>query len=64
MQIEAEVAEIEQSLGTDFETSWKDLLDARRALVAGLGLISLQQLTGQPSVLYYQARRWGRGLRG
>mmetsp|Transcript_34769 Transcript_34769/g.66777 ORF Transcript_34769/g.66777 Transcript_34769/m.66777 type:complete len:496 (-) Transcript_34769:332-1819(-) len=53
-QIEAEVAEIEQSLGTDFETSWKDLLDARRALVAGLGLISLQQLTGQPSVLYYQ----------
>lgn len=31
-----------------------EVFSARRALIAGLGLISLQQLTGQPSVLYYQ----------
>jgi len=30
------------------------LFKARRALVAGLGLVLLQQVTGQPSVLYYQ----------
>jgi hypothetical protein len=27
----------------------------RRALVAGLGVVTLQQITGQPSVLYYAA---------
>ena len=31
-----------------------EVLAARRALVAGLGLVLLQQVTGQPSVLYYQ----------
>jgi hypothetical protein len=31
-----------------------ELLQARRALIAGLGLVLLQQVTGQPSVLYYQ----------
>lgn len=32
---------------------WTTLLRARRPLIAGLGLIFLQQLTGQPTVLYY-----------
>ena len=36
---------------------WSELMQARRALVAGLGLVLLQQVTGQPSVLYYQVRR-------
>lgn len=31
-----------------------ELWASRRALVAGLGLVLLQQVTGQPSVLYYQ----------
>ena len=31
-----------------------ELYQARRALVAGLGLVFLQQVTGQPSILYYQ----------
>lgn len=35
-------------------SGWSEVLRARKALVAGLGLIILQQLTGQPSVLYYQ----------
>jgi len=52
--VEAEVVEIERSLEDDSGAGWEDLFKARRALVAGLGLISLQQLTGQPSVLYYQ----------
>ena len=33
--------------------SCAELLRSRRALVAGLGLVLLQQVTGQPSVLYY-----------
>jgi len=56
--IEAEVYEIEQSLvqeiSTEKSSGWSEMFKARRALIAGLGLISLQQLTGQPSVLYYQ----------
>jgi len=32
---------------------WSLLLSARRAVIIGCGLVSLQQLTGQPSVLYY-----------
>jgi len=36
------------------EGGWRELCASRKALVAGLGLIFLQQLTGQPSVLYYQ----------
>ena len=35
-------------------SGWHEVLRARKALLAGLGLITLQQLTGQPSVLYYQ----------
>jgi len=56
--LEAELAEIESTLQSQVaeESSggFGELLAARRALVAGLGLICLQQLTGQPSVLYYQ----------
>ena len=33
---------------------WADLVSARRTLLIGLGLVFLQQVTGQPSVLYYQ----------
>ena len=36
------------------EASCGEVLSARRALIAGLGLVLLQQVTGQPSVLYYQ----------
>eukprot|EP00967_Tisochrysis_lutea_P115117 scaffold184098_cov38-Tisochrysis_lutea.AAC.1 len=34
--------------------TWGSLCRARKALLAGLGLVLLQQITGQPSVLYYQ----------
>ena len=60
--VEAEVAEIEKTMleATEISESaesggaWQGLLRARRALTAGLGLVALQQLTGQPSVLYFQ----------
>jgi len=32
---------------------WAQIFAARRSLVVGLGIISLQQVTGQPTVLYY-----------
>jgi len=32
---------------------WAQIFMARRALIVGLGLISMQQITGQPTVLYY-----------
>jgi len=55
--VEAELAAIEATLAEVSVAragSWAEMLTSRRALLAGLGLISLQQLTGQPSVLYYQ----------
>lgn len=54
--VEAELAEVEMTLQTETADagSWAELFSSKRALVAGLGLITLQQLTGQPSVLYYQ----------
>jgi len=54
--VEAELAGIEDTLQSEVGEagSWAELFSSRRSLVAGLGLISLQQLTGQPSVLYYQ----------
>jgi MFS family permease len=55
-QIELEIASIVSVLqeeGGQLAT-WSTLCSARRALVAGLGLVLLQQITGQPSVLYYQ----------
>ena len=58
-EIEAEIEEIEATLaeaagGGGGGGGCREILRARRALVAGLGLVVLQQLTGQPSVLYYQ----------
>ena len=40
--------------GASGEADCAEVLSARRALTAGLGLVLLQQVTGQPSVLYYQ----------
>ena len=40
--------------GADAEAGCAEVLQARKALIAGLGLVLLQQVTGQPSVLYYQ----------
>ena len=57
-EVEAELASIEATLveevGAAVSGSWAEVFSSPRALLAGLGLISLQQLTGQPSVLYYQ----------
>ena len=55
---EAAVAELDDGGGgggDDARGEPRSLLDAkyRRALTAGLGVVLLQQLTGQPSVLYY-----------
>ena len=33
--------------------TWRELIACRRALAVGYGVVLLQQLTGQPSVLYY-----------
>jgi len=58
--IEAEVLEIEATVAEGgggaggARGGWAEVFQARRALLAGLGLVALQQLTGQPSVLYYQ----------
>jgi len=54
--VEAELNEICASLDSEVaeEGSYAELFRSPRALIAGLGLISLQQLTGQPSVLNYQ----------
>ena len=58
--VATELREIEETLGGETGGGgeggggWAEILSARRALTAGLGLVMLQQLTGQPSVLYYQ----------
>jgi sugar porter (SP) family MFS transporter len=49
----ASIVEVLQEEGGRLAT-WSTLCSARRALWAGLGLVLLQQITGQPSVLYYQ----------
>jgi len=38
---------------SDERTRWARLFSAKKALIAGIGLVALQQLTGQPTVLYY-----------
>ena len=53
-EIAAEIDEIVATLQAESGGSCAELLRSRRALVAGLGLVLLQQVTGQPSVLYYQ----------
>ena len=51
--VDAELRAILATLGTA-AAGCTEVLSARRALLAGLGLVLLQQVTGQPSVLYYQ----------
>lgn len=54
-QVENEAAEIVNTLEeARVANGLQEVCAARRALVAGLGIVALQQLTGQPSVLYYQ----------
>ena len=56
--VEAEVIGIQEMVvggdGDGAEAGCAEVLQARKALIAGLGLVLLQQVTGQPSVLYYQ----------
>ena len=53
--VDAEIRTIVETLvPTQSAGSCTEVIQARRALVAGLGLVLLQQVTGQPSVLYYQ----------
>jgi sugar porter (SP) family MFS transporter len=54
--VRAELNSIQNTLAAEKGAtgSCSETLQARRALVAGLGLVLLQQVTGQPSVLYYQ----------
>lgn len=56
--VEAELGGIQEMVigteGADAEAGCAEVLQARKALIAGLGLVLLQQVTGQPSVLYYQ----------
>ena len=55
--VQEELDAIQETLGAQNGAAvggCAEVLSARRALVAGLGLVLLQQVTGQPSVLYYQ----------
>lgn len=53
--ITTEVVEIKASLGTSTVGSWRDLLQpaVKAALLVGLGLAVLQQITGINTVIYY-----------
>ncbi len=53
--IDSEVGEIQASLGTEEAGSWRDLLQpvVKAALVVGIGLAVLQQVTGINTVIYY-----------
>ena len=53
--IDSEVGDIRASLGTETAGSWRDLLQpvVKAALVVGIGLAILQQVTGINTVIYY-----------
>ena len=53
--INAEVTEIQGGLDTEESGSWRDLLQpvVKAALVVGIGLAILQQITGINTVIYY-----------
>ena len=51
---DAEDAMLREAGGGGTKASSSDWWKARHALLVGVGLVALQQLTGQPSVLYYQ----------
>jgi len=55
--VQEELDEVVQSLCAASGGSWRELMEGRnlKALVIGVGLVVLQQITGQPSVLYYAA---------
>ena len=53
-EIAAELNQIVDTLAAESGGSCAEVLRNGRALLAGLGLVLLQQVTGQPSVLYYQ----------
>jgi SP family galactose:H+ symporter-like MFS transporter len=54
-EISREVADIRSSLGEEKGASWRDLLQpvVKAALVVGIGLAVLQQITGINTVIYY-----------
>jgi len=54
-EISREVADIRSSLGEEKGGSWRDLLQpvVKAALVVGIGLAVLQQITGINTVIYY-----------
>lgn len=53
-EVETEVQEVVDSIEASKQGSISDLLVvARKQLVVGVGLVIWQQITGQPSVLYY-----------
>lgn len=55
-EIDAIVADISTS-GSDKEAGFRDIFEGKclKALIIGVGLVFFQQVTGQPSVLYYAA---------
>jgi len=50
---QAENTPLVSSFEEEEKTDWAALFKSRRALVIGNGLLLFQQITGQPSVLYY-----------
>ncbi|KAK3239084.1 Vacuolar glucose transporter 1, partial [Cymbomonas tetramitiformis] len=60
-QIQAEVTEMLSKRGeegTFGKLDFSALLRSKRAMWAGLSLVLFQQITGQPSVLYYATEVW------
>jgi sugar porter (SP) family MFS transporter len=52
-EVEGEISEISNSVSGVKTSSYAALLNCKRQLIAGVGLVIFQQITGQPSVLYY-----------
>jgi hypothetical protein len=50
---EEELQQIEENLEQQQGGSWSQLFQSKSALLVGTGLVLFQQITGQPSVLYY-----------
>lgn len=53
MEVEGEVQEVLESIDASRGGGFRELLNARKQLVVGIGMVIWQQITGQPSVLYY-----------
>jgi len=52
-QVHKEIEEIADGLTTQQGSNWDQLLKSKRPLIIGTGLVILQQITGQPTVLYF-----------